>query len=357
MSNDAYALLIDVACFAAWLMVIAPALIFLQTAWADRRNALFDIMTDATLALYYNRFSPSRKIDPALRVQTFRRDFGRAYGRRRYVIPLLIVAALAGWGLYGTAGTIKVWVHVAQPGEMYAIDEVALGALLGGLTWVISDNLARFRTRDFTSHDVYNGAFRLLVAVPLGYSLGSFLDVKFKVAMAFLLGVFPTSTIFTIARRLGSKQFGLGGDSPDGIGQSELEKLQSVSQGAAERFRDEGVSSIAGLAWTDPIDLTIRTNFDFTFVVDCISQALLWIYVRDDIQQLYVLSLRGAQEVAYFTENLKSPDPEVKAGAGKTLEEAAARLKIGKEAFLQTLDQVVEDPSTKFLVGIWADQN
>jgi hypothetical protein len=353
MPLSIYAGLINAACFVAWLMVIAPALIFLGRAWTSRRDSLFDLMTDGTLELYYNRFYPSRKIDPKDRVRIFRRDFGKTYGRRKYVFPLLILAFLSGWGLWGAAGTIRVWVKVASPDATYAIDEIAVGALLGGLTWVISDNLGRFRSRDFTSHDVYNGVFRLLIAVPLGYSLGSFLDAKFKVAVAFLLGVFPTTTLFTIARRLASKQLGLASDAIDGGGGAELEKLQSVAKVTAERFRDEGVSSIVALAWTDPIDLTIRTNFEFSFVVDCISQALFWIYVRDDIQQLYVLSLRGAQEVSTFMDNVKSGD----AGAKKTLGEAAGRLKVSEEALLQTLAQVCEDPSTRFIVNIWADQN
>jgi len=353
MSDLFYAWLINAACIIAWLMVIAPAIIFLRGAWSSRRDSLFDLMTDGTLALYYNRFYPSRKVDPKERVAVFRRDFGKTYGRRKYVFPLFVLAVLSGWGLWGAAGTIKVWVKVSSPDQTYAIDEVALGALLGGLTWVISDSLGRFRTRDFTSHDVYNGVFRLLIAVPLGYSLGSFLDVKFKVAMAFLLGVFPTSTLFTIARRLGAKQLGLAADAADAADSSELEKLQSVAQSTAERFRDEGVSSIVALAWTDPIDLTIRTNFEFSFVVDCISQALFWIYVRDDIQQLYVLSLRGAQEVSSFMDSVKAGD----AGAKKTLGEAAGRLKVSEEALLQTFTQVCEDPSTRFIVNIWADQN
>jgi hypothetical protein len=353
MSNLFYARLINAACIVAWLMVIAPALIFLHRAWIRRRDSLFELMTDGTLALYYNRFYPSRKIDPKDRVRIFRRDFGRAYGRRWYVFPLLMLAFLSGWGLWGAAGTIKVWVKVATPDGTYMIDDIALGALLGGLTWVISDSLGRVRTRDFTTHDVYNAVFRLLIAVPLGYSLGSFLDVKFKVAMAILLGVFPTSTLFTIARRLGSKQLGLASDAADEAGSSELEKLESVARATAERFRDEGVSSIVALAWTDPIDLTIRTNFEFSFVVDCISQALFWIYVRDDIQQLYVLSLRGAQEVSTFMDSIQSGDE----GAKKTLGEAAARLKVSEEALVQTLTQVSDDPSTRFIVNIWADQN
>jgi hypothetical protein len=37
---------------------------FLRRAWTSRRDSLFDLMTDGTLERYYNRFYPSRKIDP-----------------------------------------------------------------------------------------------------------------------------------------------------------------------------------------------------------------------------------------------------------------------------------------------------
>ena len=57
-------------------------------------------------------------------------------------------------------------------------------------------------------------------------------------------------------------------------------KGQSIltPQMSKERYKDEGITTICGLAYADPIDLTIRTNFDFNYVVDCVSQALMWIY-------------------------------------------------------------------------------
>jgi len=80
----------------------------------------------------------------------------------------------------------------------------------------------------------------------------------------------------------------------------------------------------------------IRTNFDFAFAVDCISQALFWIYVQDNIQKLYVLSLRGAQEVSSFLGTLNDGDQSAKAIAQQTLKDAAARLGVSEDALRQT---------------------
>jgi len=355
MLPTAYAALINAACFIAWLTLMLPAILFLRGAWAARRDDFFCLMTDDVLARYYERFYPSRKIDAAQRQHIFRKEFGHHYGRRWYAPPLLLLGFLSAWGLSGTAGTVKAWVGVAGTGNTFTIPDVALGAFLGGVMWVVSDHLGRFRDRDFTTHDVYNAVFRLLIAVPLGLSLASLSAASLQVPFAFILGVFPTSTLFTIARRVGSKQFGIGDDAVENQG-SELEKLQGVGKVIAERFRDEGISSIAGLAWTNPIDLTIRTNLEFSFVVDCISQALLWIYLQDSVVKLYALSLRGAQEVSSFIDDIGSADATVHAEAAKTLTDAATLLGISPEAFHQTLLQVSQDPSTKFLVELWAPE-
>jgi hypothetical protein len=242
--------------------------------------------------------------------------------------PLLLLGALSGIRLYGVGGTLQVWGRLTGAEQSFSWSDITTAALIGGFTWVISDQLTRFRTRDFTSYDIYNCVFRLLIAIPLGHTISAFLDVKFKVPIAFLLGAFPTSTLFTIARRLGSQQLKISDDAVNGS--SELEKLPSVRKAFAERLNDEGISSVVELAYADPVNLTIRTNKQFAYITDCISQALLWIYIQDGLTKLSVLSLRGAQEVNNFMDDLESGSPEEKTAAQNTLEAAARRLGIGK---------------------------
>jgi hypothetical protein len=130
----------------------------------------------------------------------------------------------------------------------------------------------------------------------------------------------------------------------------------------AESFEDEGIDTVASLAWVDPVDLTIRTNLDFNYVLDCMSQALLWVYFQDKTKQLYSYSLRGSQEAMGLVSCLQGItypwDPSQaltgeQARAKATLTNISANLQMSEAALLTTLHQVCEDPYTKFIYEVW----
>jgi len=88
------------------------------------------------------------------------------------------------------------------------------------------------------------------------------------------------------------------------------------------------------------------------FVIDSISQALLWIYFRD-VEKLYPFSIRGAQEARTLLEDCKSPRRKVQKAAAQTLKVAAAAINLDEQAFTYTLMTVAEDPYAEFLYSIW----
>lgn len=353
MTPKTFAMLIALAGIAAWIMVWLPCVIYLSKSWANRRDKLFAVFGPTEIKLYYKQFFPAVDISQDNNDQLIERFKGRffgLYGRRRYLWPLLLSAFVAAVGLLGTVQTIQAWVGVAV--NTLAFPPMAVSAFLGAWTWVVNDQLSRLRNRDFTSFDVYNCAFRFLIAIPFGYALSGVANKDVGVAVAFLLGTFPTGTLFTYGRRLASQQLklGEGGESS----RLELESLQGVGRTNAERLMDEGFTTLTELAWADPVDLTIRTNRDFNYSVDCVSQALLWVYFGDKMPALSKVSLRGAQEAFTLIESLKSTDPMVQNAASKSLDEAAAIVGISRDAALYTLGQQVhDDPYTKFLHEIW----
>jgi len=346
VSTASYALLIDVTAGLAVALVLLPILLYLLIEWETRRERLFAYLTPDALNRYYTQFLGLTPDNP---VEDFRKRFGRLYGRRRYVLPILLLALTTIFAAWGMAHTLRVWVGITSLPDTYAMPPIALSALAGAFAWVIVDLLNRFRRRDFTSTDVYNSAFRVLLSVPLGFAFAQVAAANVGVPLAFLLGAFPTATLFTIMRRIGSQRLGLG--DQDARGALELEKLQSVGRVNAERFQDEGVSTIANLAWPDPIDLTIRTNFDFNYVIDCMNQALLWVYFQDRCRDLYPLSLRGAQEVCALFEYLAAT--ATADDANHTLQAAATILHMDLGALRTTLRQVVDDPYTQLIKAVW----
>ena len=349
--------LVVVFCCFTVLLVLYPIGRYLVKPWAFRRDRLFGLLAGVAIVEYYKQFRPSSTIankkvgDPALSEEEyfslFKTDFNVWYGRKYYIVPICGLAILSFVSAWWAVLTARQWVTGAQKVE--STHGLVAAAIGGAFVWIISDELDRLRRRDFTSSDVYYYIFRILLAVPFGWALTRSQDLTLRVGipLAFFLGAFPTTTLFTAARRIAGRWLKLG-ENPSGC--LELETLQSLGKDNAERFKDEGITTIVQLAYTDPVDLTIRTNFDFNYVVDCVSQALLWIYIKPNAD-LNILSLRGAQEAAVLVEWLS--DPAYQTQAESTLTAAAAKLNISEQSLLTTLNQIALDPCTRFLLHVW----
>jgi hypothetical protein len=370
-------LLIDTFCTLTVVLVLYPILRFLWRQWSFRKEKMFGALAGDAAVYYYLQFRagapvltkfPPVEQDPPVNgrifpcavsdeyLKYFKKDFSRWYGRGYYVTPVLMLALLSAASGWWAAEMLQAWASDgAGPGS--TLRALAASALAGAFVWVVSDEIDRLRRRDFSTSDVYYYVFRILLAVPFAWALsasnfdGKLMGLPMAIPLAFFLGAFPTQTLFKIARRVGAQQLKLGDDQDSGA--LELEKLQSVGKSNAERFKDEGITTISTLAYADPVDLTILTNFDFSYVVDCVSQALAWIYFGDDCSKLFPLSLRGAQEIVSVVDAAdNSADPE-QARAQQTIAAAAAKLNIPADAFRSSLDQIAQDPYTKFLVNAW----
>jgi len=136
-------------------------------------------------------------------------------------------------------------------------------------------------------------------------------------------------------------------------GVTELERLQSITTTTAERYSDEGVTTILQLAYADPVAHTIRTSFGFSYVVDCVSQALAWIYFEDDLKKMRKYSLREVQEIANLIDELNDGNRMQKARAKLMIEQLATELKVNPQILARTVREVHGDPYTQFLCNVW----
>jgi hypothetical protein len=355
MNKTTFANLIWVAACISLALLLLPTILFLFTGWRIRRDKLIAYLSCDALDLYYNQFPWRASAEPDLK-KRFTKQFNLLYGCRHFVMPLTVFVAIGLTALWIGVRSIQAQFGVAR--YAFRLPDVVLFAMAGGFVWVISDQLSRIARRDLSPRDIYGWTFRILLAIPFGVSLAALATPVLKDAIAFLLGSFPTQTLFTIGRRIVASKLTLG-DQQDG-NNIELATLQCVSRDKAETFQDQGIDTVAALAWADPIDLTIRTNFDFNYVLDCMSQALLWVYFQEKTRLLYTYSLRGSQETLSLVmllngtlamdEDAPEFDP-VRAGAA--LKEMASVVGMTEDSFRTTLDQVAADPYTHFIAQVW----
>lgn len=372
------ALLVVAFCALAVLLVIWPILRFLFRPWSLRKELIFGAVAGDAAVYYYQQFRPGAAVvtkTPPTKAaltadhyaypkatrdayfESFKEDFFKSYGRRYYIAPVAMLVILTAVSACWAQRMLREWAgNGIGPGT--TLRALTASALAGAFVWVISDEIDRLRRRDFTTSDVYYYVFRILLAIPFAWSItaisveGQTLGLLGSIPLAFFLGAFPTSTLFKIARRFGAQTLKLGDDQT--TGNLELEKLQSIGKSNAERFQDEGITTITALAYTDPVDLTIRTNFDFSYVVDCVSQALGWIYFQEDSAKLLALSMRGAQEITSVVRWASdASNPGRQASAEQAILDAATKLGLSDRAFRATLAQIVADPYSEFLVNVW----
>lgn len=411
-------MLIYFSCAIGVVLIVLPLVAYLVTHWPSRRDDLLQLLSDAGIKRYYALFHPrydesarpltapasatwyrrlaARAIQlarpprlPDIR-QDFMRHYHRRYGRRYYLFPIALLFILAVITAVPAVSTLVSWSQ-NKPG---LLSRTMMAAFAGAFMWVLVNEFDRFRNQDLTPYDIYGYVVRILIAVPFGWAV----DVmtghtpSIGVPVAFFLGAFPTRTLLKMSRRLTAEKLKLTGDQQEVA--MELEKLQSISRSAAERFADEGIGSILELAYADPIDLSMRTNFSFYYVRGCVSQALLWIYFPE--QHLQHLALRGATEVgnlvrdheeyhraqcgmhvkprcvdddSYYlpagTLDDQPPDASKKYDddlqkrrhdeTQDVIDDVAKELKISPGALMATLRQVAYDPYTRFLRKMWKD--
>jgi hypothetical protein len=230
------------------------------------------------------------------------------------------------------------------------IPPVAGYALAGAYLWVVYDLIARYRQRNLVPSAIYYCAFRIAIIVPLAYALGASLanySENLGASLAFLLGAFPTSTLFLLARRNAGKMLNITEDPTQPEKPPELEKLQGVNRPIAEAFSDVGVSTLVQLAYDDPIQLAMRTNLAFYFVLDLASQALVAIYLDLEVVRRY--SIRGSVEASSLAEKFFKGEPV----ATQVVAELAHELKLSEAVLAVILYQIKEDPCSKFIDAIW----
>jgi hypothetical protein len=334
--------LLWMAAAAIWTFMCIPACIAMPRAEKRRISRMLDAMPDPAASLYVRQWLPSQ--DPA---QTAARELARRHFAnllelgwpRSLLFATLLAGAVAAVGI----GCCELLI-----GHAPGIGLGTLAALAGAICWIGNDQVERCRRRDYTPADVASHAMRLVISIPMGAALSSVAAENLAVALSFLLGVFPTTTLIKYGQRFVDRSLNLG-DTASTTGAFELEKLQGIGRPEAERLAAEGVRSIVQIAYTDPLALALRANMELDFVTDAVSQALLWCYTTDRLEKVQRLGLRGAVEVKNLRDRLPNED------AASCLRDAAVALEISPASMTTIIEEVALDPYSQFVCALWLE--
>ena len=281
-------ILFVLAALLAFVVAIAPILHYNRYGHLERRQEVIEYFKSEHIELYYDTWYRARSPTATEFAQFYDQRFGWPSYRIPFATYVLALVVAFIWIIL-TAFTNEF----QQPHASELLP--AAYALVGAYLWIIYDLLSRFARRDIVPTRLYGYTVRLVIVIPLAYVLSEIASNTFRPFALIALGAFPTETIYRILRRQGAKAFQI----PDEALHSEyeLELLQGVNRSKAERFGDAGVDSILELACQDPIQLTMRTNFAFRFVIDGLSQAVLYMYLpKLEIARRY--AVRSAMDAA-----------------------------------------------------------
>ena len=332
-------------------LLMMPSIRFLRVGWHRKKEDIISGLSDESIRLYFKHFYPNEKLDENNVRETFESNFDHRFGRQHFALPMILLILIAGVQLFLLGGTVAVWLKII-PKTGGVLPPIVAAAMSGAYMWVLTDMISRNQRLDLAPVSLSWGAFRFVTAVPFAYAFAHLFAESLAIPIAFLIGVFPVRMLRSLAFRIAVRNLNVGEFGEQGV--NELERLQCVNTTNAETFSNEGVNTILQLAYADPVDLTIRTGFSFSYVIDCASQALAWIYFQDKLEKMRIYSLRGAQEIFTLIDELDNAETkDVKKNAKIALNKIAAQIEMDVDALERTFREIAEDPYTCFLCDVW----
>lgn len=330
-------------------LLLTPAIVYLLSGLKLQRQEIANAFTDTALKKYCATFFPMTPGPKGELRSAFLQSYDARFGLKQYVAPLALFAVISTVAVLWLAATVKA--HLLSQPFPGSLPPIASAAIAGAYLWTVSYILSHVYRRDLQPAMPYWLSLRFVVSVPIAYSIIAWAKADLAVPIAFICGAFPTESLLRIARRNLGQTLGLTAQT--GEQTSQLELLQGMNTEIAENMQQANISTIVQLAYSDPVDLTMRTSLSFSFVIDLCSQALAWIYLETVLPHLRSCSIRGAQEIRNLVGELKGDDEELAEVAKRTMVCVAEKVQLPVEVIERTFDEIAEDPYTQFLADIW----
>lgn len=345
LSANIWALVVDVV---LTILLTYPLVSFMRHGWVRKAEEVSASLTSAAKQTYFRVFW-DREVQPADVEGEFAALYRNGHGRLRFLfatIFVFIIAIVENFHLGQSLVALMKANPLSNEAELGRDWRAVSASIAGAYTFVAWDFFARMQKRNLVVADVLRGALRLAMAIPIGMTF-AILSPSVGVFLAFGIGVFPLQTIMTVLRRQVNDRLKL--ETTEGATPDNISLIAGIDRTIAERIEDADITTIPQLAWCDPIQLIMRTNLGFDYVVDIVGQALAWVYLGDKLAALRPFGLRSAYEIRVLHSELTDADPATAAAALLVLNDAASTVKMLPDSLRYAFAQIAEDGATEFL--------
>lgn len=343
-----------------------PVMRYICIGWKAKRADIMDALSPESRLRYFDMFDRSRRMDLESAHAELDTFYSHWYGRRLYVLPVLLLLATtlivtyliisSALALYAD-GSLRangsIWRGGFADLAWIPVQQLGLAAQAGAYMWVVNDFTSRARRLDFAPSDVHWGLLRLAIALPLGCFVAEIIPEAlsgWRSFVAFGVGAFPLSGLLSIFRRMVLTRLGVKDNVTT---DNDIIKLQGINAEIAERLANEDITTITQLAYCDPIRVTMRSSLSFNFIIDCMNQALAWVYLEGDMNVIRSFGLRGAVEIGHLQAGLDSQNADHVDAAEAVLDCVATALKHDKATLRWVFYEIAHDPFTQYLSSIW----
>lgn len=332
------------------LVSLNPVIFYVWIGWAWREHSITTSLTTKGKCLYL-AFYHQDVDDDSTADDRFKQFYNKWFGRSRLVIPALILGAIvvvysfflaccAAQAIYGVSLVyLPLGRHVVK---------IAIAAVAGSYTMVTFDTITRVVRRDLLAEDLYVFALRWVACVPIAYSLSSMVPGDWAMIVAFGVSTLSLQVVAEILRKRISGLLGV--KSADPKTDDPVTLLSGVDPTVADRMASIGITTIWQLAESDPVQLAMRTNLTFNYLLELTSQAIAWTYLERRLEELRSMALGGAYELGVLNSEANKTTSIHHDNAIELRKQAADKLKMSIEQFKNVLHEIGDDPRTEFLI-------
>lgn len=256
-----------------------------------RKNEIIELLKDKTIDQHLKLFGTRSPQDL----------FNLYHNWKDYILPVALNMIVV---MFASVALIVKTSGLQPPPPFSIVDNlpyVVLVGFFGAYIFSHYDMIRRISSMDLTPTLMYKLWLKLLVGAILGYLVTSIITPhELKLITAFGLGIIPFDELSALIGRVASKSLNLSVENVV-ADQPNLHKLQGLTVDVIDRLQEEGIVTTQHLAFANPILLLLKTNIEWTAILDMINQAVLYIFIGDKIEQLRTIGIRSATDIIKIT--------------------------------------------------------